>query len=82
MTRTFRVRAASISIRTKSSGSSSRRLPCSSAAVSHLSPITASSTSVVADRVADLLDEVVSQVDRVDVLEDLILAEPFGETVV
>ena len=45
MTRTFRCRAASISMRTKSLGSSSRRLPRSSARVSHLSPMSARRTS-------------------------------------
>jgi hypothetical protein len=42
---TSRVRAASISRRTKSSGSSSRRFPWESAIVSHPGPISASSTS-------------------------------------
>ena len=45
MTRTSRVSAASISSRTKSSGSSSRARPRSSVMVSHRSPIKASSTS-------------------------------------
>src|SRR6266511_2970833 len=45
MTRTSRVKAASISSRTKSSGLSRRRRPCSSVIVSHSSPISASSTS-------------------------------------
>ena len=45
MTRTLRVKAASISSRTKSLGSSRRRRPCSSVMVSHWSPISATSTS-------------------------------------
>ena len=45
MTRTLRVKAASISSRTKSTGSSRRRRPSSSVIVSHCSPISASSTS-------------------------------------
>jgi len=45
ITRTLRVKAAWISSRTKSSGSSSRRRPCSSVIVNHWSPISASSTS-------------------------------------
>jgi hypothetical protein len=45
ITRTPRVNAASISNRTKSSGLSRRRRPCSSVIVSQSTPISASSTS-------------------------------------
>ena len=45
MTRTLRVKAASISTRTKSSGLSSRRRPSSSVIEIHSGPISASKTS-------------------------------------
>ena len=82
MTGTERWSPASISMRTKSSGSSSRRPAASgSAAVSQRGPITTSSTWPPAHRVVDALHEVDAGA-HVDVHEHVILAEVRDERVV
>jgi hypothetical protein len=82
MTRTLRVKAASISSRTKSLGSSRRRRPSASVIVSHSSPTTGQQHIAISDRTGDHLDEVVAQFDRVDVLEDLAVAVAASQPVV
>jgi hypothetical protein len=67
MTRTLRARAASTSSRTMSSGSSSRRLPRSSIAVSQAGPMIASSDAFV-----------VRAVDMVKWLHPVTVAVPIG----
>ena len=58
------------------------RRPCSSVIVSHWFPISASEDVAGSDRAGDHLDEVVAQLDRVDVLEDLPAAVVVRESLV
>ena len=50
--------------------------------VSHSLPISASNTSQDPTAVGDHLDEIVTEFDRVDVLEDLVSAEALSKPVI
>jgi len=81
MTGMLRASAAAISIATKSSGLSSRRLPVSSFASSQLEPMTTRTTSHRRYLAVQIRYEVNPRRDAVDIHKEIFLPERLGEPI-